>query len=265
MRVGWVQNRPLPGHRDDNLAQVEALIGTHRADLWVLPELFATGYLMADRQALARVAEPLPDGPTLAFLQRLAARRECAFVAGVALADRGGLYNAAVAVDASGLRAVYRKVHLFDTERRVFDPGEGPYPVVDLAGAWVGIMICFDWRFPEAARALALGGAQVIAHPSNLVLPHCQTAMVTRALENRVFTVTANRVGSEVLGGMSAVFTGASRIVDPDGRVLSDGPEDDIAVDVVQVDPTRADDKAINASNDLFADRRPGAYTARRA
>lgn len=264
MRVGWVQNRPLPGDRVGNLAQVEALIGRRRADLWVLPELFATGYLMADRQALARLAEPLPDGPTVAFLQGLATRKRCAFVAGVALADQGALFNAAVGVDASGVRAVYRKVHLFDTERRVFDPGEGPFPVIDMAGARVGIMICFDWRFPEVARVLALGGAQVIAHPSNLVLPHCQAAMVTRALENRVFTVTANRVGREVVGALSAEFTGASRIVDPDGRILSDGPTNEVSADVVEIEPAQADDKAIGTRNDLFADRRPGAYTVRR-
>ena len=237
MRVGWVQNAPVRGDREGNLARVAALIAGHRADLWVLPELFATGYLMADREALAQLAEPVSDGPTTAFLQGLAVQHGCAFVAGVAESAPEGLFNAAVAVDASGPRAVYRKVHLFDTERRVFDPGTGPFPVVALAGARVGIMICFDWRFPEPARVLALAGAQVIAHPSNLVLPHCQAAMVTRALENGVFTVTANRVGAESVTGMSVAFTGASRIVAPDGRVLSDGPADRPAVAVVEIDP----------------------------
>lgn len=265
MRIGWVQNAPAPGARDANLAAVEALIAGRDADLWVLPELFATGYLMADRDALGRVAEPVPGGPTTRFLRDLAARRRCAFVAGLPVADGGGLFNAAVAVDASGIRAVYRKVHLFDTERRVFDPGTGPYPVVDLAGARVGVMICFDWRFPEPARALALAGAQVIAHPSNLVLPHCQAAMVTRALENRVYTVTANRVGAESVAGMAVAFTGASRIVDPDGHVLSDGPADRPGADTVDVDPARADDKRVTARNDLFADRRPAAYAATRS
>lgn len=262
MRVGFIQNAPTRRDRDGNLARAAALIAGNRADLWVLPELFATGYLMADREDLAGVAEPVPDGPTTAFLRDLAARHDCAFVAGLPEVAPEGLFNAAVAVDASGLRAVYRKVHLFDTERRVFDPGSGPYPVVDLAGARVGLMICFDWRFPEPARALALAGAQVIAHPSNLVLPHCQAAMVTRALENRVFTVTANRVGDESVAGMSVTFTGGSRIVAPDGRVLSDGPAERTAVGVVEIDPALADDKAINDRNDLFSDRRPGAYFA---
>ncbi len=262
MRIGWVQNAPVRDDRAGNLARVEALIAGCDADLWVLPELFATGYLMADRDALARVAEPVLDGPTTAFLTDLACRRGCAFVAGIAESAPDGLFNSAVAVDATGLRAVYRKVHLFDTERRVFDPGAGPYPVVDLAGAQVGIMICFDWYFPEPARAMALAGAQVIAHPSNLVLPHCQAAMVTRALENRVFTVTANRIGTESVAEMTVSFTGASRIVDPNGRVCSDGPADREAADMIVIDPFAANDKAINGRNNLFADRQPDACTA---
>src|SRR5207244_10901716 len=87
--------------------------------------------------------------------------------------------------------------------------------------ARVGLLICFDWRFPEVARALALMGADLLAHPSNLVFSNAQEAMRTRSLENRVFTVTANRTGTEARRGGTVRFTGRSQIVDPDGRVAA--------------------------------------------
>ncbi|MFO0767873.1 MAG: nitrilase-related carbon-nitrogen hydrolase [Nitrospiraceae bacterium] len=94
----------------------------------------------------------------------------------------------------------YRKTHLFFEETLFFDPGDSGFQVWDVGGAKVGVMICFDWFYPESARTLALMGADIIAHPSNLVLPHCPDSMVTRCLENRVFSITANRIGRARLG-----------------------------------------------------------------
>jgi len=262
MRIGYKQNHPAYGERDANLRALEtAIAGSERADLWVVPELFATGYLFGSRAECERLAEPIPDGPTTRALIRLARETGAAIVAGIAeRAPDGRLFNAAVAVDRSGLRALYRKTHLFDREKEWFDAGDSGFLVVALAGARVGLMICFDWRFPEAARTLALEGAQVIAHPSNLVLPFCQAAMVTRALENRVFTVTANRIGTEERAGSCLAFTGGSRIVAPDGSILADAPETETASGVVEIDPAVADDKRATARNDLWRDRRAEFY-----
>jgi 5-aminopentanamidase len=261
MRIGWIQTEPVYGDPADNLRRIEGIIEAGGADLWVLPELFSTGYLFGDRKELERLAEPVPDGPVTRGLLRLAARSGTAIIAGLAERSRDGhLYNSAVAVDRSGVKACYRKIHLFDYEKEWFDPGDGPFVVVELAGARVGLMICWDWRFPEAARTLALAGAQVIAHPSNLVLPFCQAAMVTRAMENRVFTATVNRIGTEERAGLRLTFTGGSRIVAPDGSVLSDGPAERAASGIVTIDLTLADVKRVTSHNDLLADRRPEFY-----
>ncbi len=261
MRLGWIQTDPVYGDPAGNLARAEEAIASSHADLAVLPELFTTGYVFGSRPELKRLAESIPDGATTRGLIRIAARTGTALVAGLAeRAADGRLYNAAVAVDGNGLCALYRKIHLFDREKEWFDPGDLAYPVVSLAGARVGIMICFDWRFPEAARTLALRGAQLIAHPSNLVQPYCQTAMVTRALENGVFTVTANRIGTEERAGTRLAFTGASRIVAPDGRILCDGPADAAASGIVEIDPAASDGKQVTPRNHLFADRRPAFY-----
>lgn len=261
MKVGFIQTLPVRGDATANLADVTRLIRSHSADLWVLPELFSTGYLFVDRTELATVAENAHDGPTAGKLADLARENGCALVAGIAeKASDGRLFNSAIAVDGNGVRGVYRKTHLFDQEKRWFDDGDSGFKVCDLAGARVGVMICFDWQFPEAARTLALAGAQIIAHPSNLVLPTCQTAMVTRALENHVFTITANRVGRESVGGVNVAFTGKSRIVGPDGAVLADGLTDRPDARIVEIDPASADDKTITGRNDRFRDRRPDLY-----
>ena len=136
-------------------------------------------------------------------------------VAGFAEQAVQGLYNSAAAVSAAGVIQVYRKTHLFADEKMLFLPGDTGFRIFEDAGARIGMMVCFDWYFPESARTLALAGVQIIAHPSNLVLPHCQIAMVTRCLENHVFAVTTNRFGIEALGdGRSLTFTGESQVLD---------------------------------------------------
>src|SRR5262249_11399918 len=136
-----------------------------------------------------------------------------------------------------------------------------PWPVFRCGPARVGILICFDWRFPEAARSVALRGADVIAHPSNLVLPHCQESMRTRALENRVFAATANRVGEDARpGGLRLGFTGKSQVVDPQGDVLWRAGGRAPAGRLVELDLELARDKRVTKRNDLFLDRVPGLY-----
>jgi predicted amidohydrolase len=122
------------------------------------------------------------------------------------------------------------------------------------------MMICFDWVFPETARCLALEGAQIIAHPSNLVLEWCQRAMFARSVENRVFTVTANRIGTEDRAGRKLTFTGASQIVSPSGEYLVRAPGTEEHVAVAELDPAEADDKHVTELNDLWQDRRPELY-----
>ena len=124
----------------------------------------------------------------------------------------------------------------------------------------IGMMVCFDWIFPEAARSLALQGAQIITHPANLVLPYCQQAMLTRSLENGVFSITANRYGLEVLGEQKLAFTGASQVVSQRGARLVDAPTSGDCVAVVEIDPAAAEDKRITPRNDLLGDRRTEYY-----
>jgi predicted amidohydrolase len=207
------------------------------------------------------LAEKIPSGPTCRVLFDLVHSKNMFLVFGLAERDGTGIYNSAAVIGPDGFVGKYRKTHLFAEEKGLFDPGDTGLQVFDIKMARIGIMICFDWWFPEAARVLALLGADVICHPANLVLPYCQQAMLTRALENGVFTVTANRVGTESRGGKVALtFTGGSQVVDNLGHMIAKLDTGKTGVAIAEIDVEKARDKKITAQDDRFKDRRPEFY-----
>jgi len=120
--------------------------------------------------------------------------------------------------------------------------------------------ICFDWFFPESFRTLALKGADIIAHCSNLVMLSCQQADFVAAVQNRIFIATANRVGTEARETEALTFTGESVLGSPKGEYLLRGPKTEEAVLIAEIDPGLARSKRINALNDVFAERWPEFY-----
>jgi len=260
MRIAFAQFRITFGDPDWNRGRSGELISSSDADLIVLPELCTTGYAFKSRDEAASLAESAHDGASVTLWKRLAAQKNLHIVAGIAEKEGDKLFNSAVLLCPSGEVHVYRKTHLFFQEKLWFDPGDTGFPVFDTALARIGIMICFDWIFPESCRTLALAGADIICHPANLVLPYCQDAMVTRCLENHVFAVTANRTGSESRSGVQFNFTGRSRIISPLGEVLEEATERDDSVQTANVDISVARNKQLSDYNDLFKDRRPEFY-----
>jgi len=262
MRIGYVQMEPIFGEAERNLRRAKNMMKQQNADLWVLPELFATGYQFTAQEEAAALAEPVPEGVTTQDLILFAHERCCHIVAGLAeKAPNKAIYNAAILVGPKGQLSLYRKIHLFLEEKRWFTPGDIPFPVIDIGEAKVGMMICFDHFFPEAARTLALQGAEIIAHPANLVMPvYAQLTMRARAIENGVFTVTANRVGSEARTDKRLHFIGESQIVSPRGDVLVRSSKDKEETKVVKINPAAARDKSLNPYNDRLADRRVDFY-----
>ncbi|MBU1356463.1 MAG: acyltransferase [Candidatus Edwardsbacteria bacterium] len=259
MKIGFAQFNPAFGQVDKNLSRIERLIGRRQADLLVLPELCTTGYNFISKKEV-RVLSETTRGKTVNYFKEISKRTKINIVAGFAEKEGSKIYNSAVLVRPSGKIDVYRKTHLFGNEKKYFSPGNTGFKVFSVGQVKIGMMICFDWIFPEAARSLALQGAQVICHPANLVLPYCPDSMPVRALENRVFTVTANRIGRESRGGNDLKFIGQSVIAGPNARVLSRAPADKETVSIVDIDPAMADNKRITPVNDLFKDRRPAFY-----
>ena len=260
MRIGFFQFRPVFGEPAQNTARIVAGLRRVRADLVVLPELALTGYYFADRAEARALAESPARSLHVASLAGLCRDRKLHLVTGFAEKARDRVFNSSLLIGPRGVIDVYRKLHLFDNEKRWFDPGDRPLRARKIAGAGVGMMICFDWFFPEVARALTLEGAEILAHPSNLVLRFCQRSMPVRCLENHVFAVTANRYGEDRRPHGSIRFTGASQITGPHGDVIRRAPIRGDALHVARVDLARARLKRPAPGNDLLADRRPEWY-----
>ena len=250
---------PLLTDVHENLSRMKSMLkeaDDNQVDILVLPELCNSGYVFESIEEAKFAAEEIPTG---SFSEELRSwsKSDRLVVAGICEQTPQGLYNSA-AIFANGSHVTtYRKIHLFLNEKDWFIPGNEEPPVVEFRGAKFGVMICFDWLFPEVVRILTLKGAQVILHPANLVLPYCQEAMITRSIENSVFTATTNRVGIE----RDVEFSGNSQITNKIGTRLSTVPGNKVGLAFADIDPLNADDKMMTKRNDVIADRRPDLYT----
>jgi predicted amidohydrolase len=260
MRIAFIQFAPAYCDLDETLRRLDPLLDQCRgADLIVLPELCNSGYNFASRDDALASAVSLDGGAFVEHTTEQCAQLDCEIVAGLNEQDGDRLYNSAALISSNGVVGVYRKLHLFMNEKDIFEPGDRGLPVFDRPYGRVGIQICFDWAFCESWRVLAVKGAEIIAHPSNLVIPgKCQRAMPVYAMTNRVFIATANRIGTE----RDLTFTGRSLIVAPSGDVLAEAPSGEPAVRIVEIDPADARDKMLTPRNDALTDRRPEEYTS---
>ncbi|HUV65627.1 MAG TPA: nitrilase-related carbon-nitrogen hydrolase, partial [Sedimentisphaerales bacterium] len=186
MKIGYVQFAPVFGDIEANIAQLDKYLDECAgAELVVLPELCSTGYNFASREQALKLAESYGESRFLAFLAQKCKERNFHVVAGFNEQDGAKLYNSAALIGPGGALGSYRKMHLFWNEKDIFEPGDLGLPVFDVGGAKVGVLICFDWQFPEVWRILALRGAEIVCHPSNLVLPElAQRAVPLHAMLN---------------------------------------------------------------------------------
>lgn len=260
MKIVIIQNQPVFGEKTANIARVLELIHANSADLYVLPELFASGYNFSSQDEVIALSEPFGWGETYNSLYKTCRKNGCHIIYGFPENDYGHIYNSAGLIGPGGAIGLYRKIHLYYREKLFFSPGNLPFTVYDLPFGRVGIMICFDWYFPESARVLALRGAQLIAHPSNLVGAHCPDSMPVRARENGIFIATADRVGVENRGGVPLRFIGQSQLVAPDGSVIIRAGQNSEQVISLDIDLTEADNKSVTEFNAIFNDRRPEFY-----
>lgn len=212
---------------EDNRARL-AQLAPEGADLVVFPEAFARDF-GPPGDDVGPFAEPL-DGPFAAEVARVAGERGCAVLAGMfeASDDPARPYNTLVLADGGRLRS-YRKIHLYDSfgyrESDRLTAGPVEPVVVEVAGVPVGLMTCYDLRFPELARVLVDAGAEVLVVPAAWVagegkVHHWRTLVTARAIENTVYVVAVGQPGPR--------YSGHSLVVDPLGRVVAeagDGPD----------------------------------------
>jgi predicted amidohydrolase len=233
--------------------------------LVVLPELSNSGYVFESAEEARACAEPA-DGATLRAWSEEAERGEAVVVGGFCeLGEDGLLYNSAAVVDGGGVLAVYRKLHLWDREQLVFEPGRDCAPVLETRVGRVGVAVCYDFNFPEVARGLALAGADIVVLPANFPghprpegeRPIEVTLAMATAHLNHVFVAVCDRCGDE----RGVEWVGGSVVCDEWGWTLARPPEDGgPAMLLADCDFALARNKAWNERNDVFGDRRPELY-----
>lgn len=263
MRVGLAQYGAT-ADKAANLAralEVAAAAGRRGVNLLVFPELYMHRRPEDATAPPAEVAEPL-DGPFLSAVAEAARTQRVHIVMGMAERAPGEsyrAYNTAVLISPAGERlAVYRKVHLYDAfngrESERIVPGDAPPPVVDTVLGRIGLQICYDIRFPEWSRLLALAGAEYIVMPTSWVggplkEDHWVTLVRARAIENTCWIIAADQVRPDRVG--------RSLIVDPMGVVAADGGEEQGLI-VADIDPDRV--RRVRDKNPSLSHRRPDLY-----
>ncbi len=272
IKLAVCQYAPRVGDMEANLGLgLNALEGAAAAgaELVVLPELASSGYAFASPEEALRCSQDAATGTTLRAWQQVCRERRVHAVAGFAELEGGQLFNSAAVLGPEGLVGVYRKSHLFYNEKSFFRPGQ-EFPVFDLPFGRLGVLICYDTWFPEAARLLTLAGAEIICVPTNWVgnfRDHCYDdrgwtmgnyACVGIATQNQVYVAAADRIGVE----RDLKFLGCSCVVAPDGWMLA-GPaaSDTEATVLVDVDLARATAlRRRTPRNHTLGDRRPELY-----
>jgi predicted amidohydrolase len=268
VRVACQQIAPLVGDLEGNRRLTSSAIAeavASGAQVVVLPELASSGYVFESVEEARSCAEPAA-GPTLQSWSRAAADGDAVVVGGFCeLGDDGLLYNSAALVDATGVVAVYRKIHLWDREKLFFEPGLECAPVVETRFGRIGVQVCYDLNFPEVARGLALAGADLIVLPANLPLfprPEGERAMeivlaMASAHVNHVFFAMCDRSGPE----RGVDWVGGSVICDEWGWLVAGPPQSSgPGLVLADCDLSRARDKAWNERSDVIGDRRPELY-----
>ncbi len=232
------------------------------AEVVVLPELITSGYVFASPEEASSVAIGR-DHPIIAEWAAQAAAADILIAAGFCeRGEDGQTYNSAVLIDPTGLRAVYRKLHLWDREKLVFTPGSGLPPVIDTRVGRVAVIICYDLEFPELTRTIALQGAQLLLVPTNWPLVsrpdgerpgEVSIAMATARI-NRMAIACADRLGTE----RGQEWTGGTSIIDVDGWVRAETRAPGMIS--AEIDLAAALDKRFTDHADAHADRRPELY-----
>jgi predicted amidohydrolase len=249
-RVAIAQLELHPGALDENRTRIREAIrfaAEREANLVVLPELASSGYRLEHWEQAHALAEPIP-GPTTEVWREEAVAASCYIVGGICERDGNALYNSVAVVGPEGVLGLYRKLHLFADERLLFEPGNVGLPVVTLPFGRVGVIVCYDLRFPEALRILALQGADLAAIPTawapgfdrtpppDGIIDQVRAAAVQANL-NQVFVAAASRVGAD--GDLT--YLGSSVVVDPHGRlVFGPASRDEETIEVVELDLAEA-------------------------
>jgi predicted amidohydrolase len=268
--VACAQVDAVLGDLDANIeitsAAVREAAVDHGAALVVLPECASSGYVFESAAEAGSVAQDAETGPTIAAWTSLSRELGTWICGGFVERSGDAIYNSAALVGPDGTAAVYRKVHLWNSENDLYSKGDLGFPVADTPFGRVGMMICYDAWFPESVRSSAVGGADIVCAPSDWIPNPLQPPgptlaemmIVTAAHSNQLYIAASSRVGTE----RGVDFIGSSLIADHEGWLLAGpAPERDSVVVTARVDPIGSREaRRTNPFNRPLHDRRPASY-----
>lgn len=262
MKLSIVQFKPILFEIKENVERGLKLIENTEDDLIIFPELAFTGYAYKHRKEIINTGENVNDenSYSISNIRNFAIKKNKNIIYGFNEKDGDKYFNSSIFIKSDGSFSVYRKIHLFYREKLFFEPGKNDFFVEDFKDYKIGMAICYDWIYPEAFRTLSILGADLIAHPSNLVLPYCQEANKIRSLENRIFIATANRWGKEKNQDIEYNFTGISQLTNPKGEIIERFEKKGDFVKTFDIDLTKSRNKNINEYNNIFEDRKKEFY-----
>lgn len=257
LKTAQIQFDPQVGKSAKNFLKVTSFLGkTENARLVILPELANSGYNFFDRKQATLMAETINKSDYIEMLVETAKSQNQFIVSGFLEKEESELFNTSVFISPKGQIKKYRKIHLFMNEKEIFSKGNLGVEVFEMDEFSLGMLICFDYLFPEIWRIMGLKGADIVAHPSNLVTYKAFKVVPAQAVINRFFIFTTNRIGTE----RDISFSGKSFLVDPEGDVLSEATADKEEILFTEIDPLAARNKMITAKNHVFKDRFPEDY-----
>jgi len=262
MIIAGIQFKPIFGEIETNISIITEKIKSISADILIFPEMALSGYFFLTENEVYEIAEEF-SGKVIQDFQVLATEYNKILFIGFPERFDNKFYNSvAILFPNRELSRCYRKTHLFYKEKNCFSSGDtGFFTIYDKdRDIRIGTMICYDWRFPEAARTLALKGADLIVCPSNLVTTLWHQVMPARAIENKVYFVVINRIGREERNGEELFFNGESAIYGYNGERLAKAGVEEEKVIYANIEPALTRKKSFNEFNDVFKDRRPDLY-----
>ena len=257
MKSAYIQFQPHLYDIQKNIQNLNPLIDqASEADLIVLPELASTGYNFESYDLAKNCAEDIHHSEFVEFLISKAKQHNSFIVGGLNELLDDELYNSTIMVGPKGYIGKYQKIHLYFNEKDFFKVGNAGLKVYDIGHAKVGMLICFDYLFPEIWRVLALKGAEIVCHSSNLLTTNAQKTIPAQAFMNKYFIITANRIGTEG----EFTFNGNSFVADPNAEIIDKASPDQTEVRIVYFNPKDSHNKWINSRNHALNDRQPDRY-----
>lgn len=257
LKIAQIQFNPRVGELERNQKRVAELLSqTNDARLVILPELANSGYNFLNRKQAYLLANTVEESKFVDMLVETTRKQNKYIISGFHEREGDELYNTSLFISPKGDINKYRKIHLFMNEKQIFSIGNLGLPVFEFEGYKLGMLICFDYLFPEVWRIMALKGADIIAHPSNLVSYKAFRVVPAQAVINRFFIFTTNRIGTE----REISFSGRTFAVDPEGGLVAEASVAKEEILFTEIDPLQARNKMLTEKNHVLDDRFPEEY-----